>query len=101
MTHLELMPQLEIWLQTPLAGAVGWALFHSLWEGAIVALALGATLAMTRSPRARYLAASVAMCAIILCFGVTLLRLAPGHPTPGAVRNTPLPACYVLRNLDA
>jgi GWxTD domain-containing protein len=88
MTHLELMPQLEIWLQTPLAGAVGWALFHLLWEGAIVALALGATLAMTRSARARYLAASVAMCAIILCFGVTLLRLAPGHPTPGAVRNS-------------
>ena len=84
----EIMPHLEIWLQTPLAGALGWALFHSLWEGAIIAVALAATLAMTRSARARYLAACLAMCAILLCFGVTLLRLAPGHPMPGAVRNS-------------
>jgi GWxTD domain-containing protein len=88
MSHLEIMPQHLMWLKSPLAGAVGWTLFHSLWEGAIVALALGAMLAMTRSARARYLAAALGMCAILLCLGVTLLRLAPGHPTPGAIRSS-------------
>jgi len=73
------MMHLESWLQTPLASALGWALFHSLWEGAIVAVVLAITLAMTRSARARYAAACLAMCAILLCFAVTLLRLAPRH----------------------
>jgi GWxTD domain-containing protein len=82
------MTQLETWLQTPLAAAVGLALFHSLWEGAIVAVALAAILAMTRSARARYGAACLAMCAILLCFGVTLLRLAPAHSTLGAAGNS-------------
>jgi GWxTD domain-containing protein len=67
---------------------VGWALFHSLWEGAIIAVALAVTLAMARSAHARYTVACLAMCAILLCFGVTLLRLAPGHATPGAARNS-------------
>ncbi len=44
---------LEAWLQTPLAGAIGWTLFHSLWQGAIVAVVLAGVLAATRSgPRA-------------------------------------------------
>ena len=73
------MMHLESWLQTPLASALGWALFHSLWEGAIVAVVLAITLAMTRSARARYIAACLAMCAILLCFAITLLRLAPRH----------------------
>ena len=81
------MTYLGTWLQTPLAAALGWTLFHSLWEDGIIAVALAATLAITRSARARYLAACLAMCAILLCFGVTLLRLAPGHPLPGGARN--------------
>jgi GWxTD domain-containing protein len=78
---------LETWLQTPLANAIGWALFHSLWEGAIVAIVLAATLAITRSARARYIAACLAMCAILLCFGVTLLRLTPRHLAESAAKN--------------
>ncbi len=30
------MSLLETWVATPLAGAVGWTLLHSLWEGANV-----------------------------------------------------------------
>src|ERR1700734_3281670 len=60
------MTHLEIWLQTPLAAAIGWALFHSLWQGATVAVVLAVTLAMTRSARARYTAACLAMCAILV-----------------------------------
>ena len=82
------MTHLEIWLQTPLAAAIGWTLFHSLWEGVIIAVALAVTLALTRSARARYIAACLAMCAIIVCFGVTLLDLMPRHPTPVAARNS-------------
>src|ERR1700722_6844620 len=82
------MTHLEIWLQTPLAAAIGWTLFHSLWEGVIVAVALAVTLALTRSARARYTAACLAMCAIIICFGVTLVDLMPRHQTPVAARNS-------------
>jgi GWxTD domain-containing protein len=78
------MTHLEVWLQTPLALAAGWTLFHSLWEGAMIAVVLAATLAITRSARARYTAACLAMCAIVICFGVTLLQLVPRHPAPGA-----------------
>ena len=78
---------LEAWLQTPLAGAIGWTLFHSLWQGAIVAVVLAAVLANTRSARARYAAACLAMCVILACFGVTLLRLIPRHAVAGPARN--------------
>jgi GWxTD domain-containing protein len=82
MIRLETM--LESWLQTPLASAVGWTLFHSLWQGVLIAIALAATLAFTRSVRLRYLAASVAMGAMLLSFAVTLLYLAPRHHGFGA-----------------
>jgi GWxTD domain-containing protein len=82
------MTHLETWLQTPLAAAIGWALVHSLWEGAIIAAALVVTLAMTRSARARYTAACLAMCAILVCFGATLFHLAPLRQAPGAARNS-------------
>ena len=36
------MRLLETWVATPLAGAVGWTLLHSLWQGAIIAAALAA-----------------------------------------------------------
>ncbi len=78
---------LEAWLQTPLAGAIGWTLFHSLWQGAIVAVVLAGLLAMTRSARARYVAACLAMCVILACFGITLLRLSPGQAIAGPARN--------------
>ena len=81
------MTHLEIWLQTPLPTAVGWALFHSLWEGAIIAIVLAALLAMTRSARARYIAACLAMCALLVCFAITLIRLVPRQPTPSGARN--------------
>ncbi len=35
---------LENWVHTPFASALGWTLVHSLWEGALVALLLGAAL---------------------------------------------------------
>ncbi len=81
---------LETWLESPLATAAGWALFHSLWEGAIIAIVLAATLAIVRSPRARYTAACLAMCAILVSFAVTLFWFVPRHPGQALVRN-PIP----------
>ena len=60
-------------VRTPLAKAIGWTLFHSLWEGAIVAIALLAALQALRSSRARYPAACFAMLAIVAGFIGTLL----------------------------
>jgi GWxTD domain-containing protein len=81
------MTHLEAWLQTPLAAAIGWTLFHSLWEGAIIGVLLAAILAMTRSAHARYMAACFAMCAILACFAITLLELAPRHEPQGPAKN--------------
>ena len=63
---------------TPLAKAIGWTLFHSLWEGAIVASALLAALWVLRSSRARYAVACVAMLAIVAGFIATLLFVQHG-----------------------
>ncbi len=82
------MIYLRTWLETPLAAAIGWTLFHSLWEGAMIAVLLAGTLAFTRSARGRYMAACLAMCLIVVCFAVTLLRLVPRHQTAGAIRNS-------------
>ena len=71
------MRLLETWVETPLAGAVGWTLLHSLWEGAIIAAALAAVLMAVRSPRARYAAACVAMLVMLVAFGLTLVRVMP------------------------
>lgn len=71
------MKTLEMLIANPAAAAVGWTLLHSLWEGAIVAAVLGAMLLILRSPRARYLAACVALLALLALFTLTLLRLAP------------------------
>jgi bla regulator protein blaR1 len=65
------MSLLEIWVHNSAAAALGWTLAHSLWEGALVALALAAVLGVLHGSRARYAAASVAMLALLTGFCVT------------------------------
>jgi GWxTD domain-containing protein len=65
------MSWLEIWVRTPGASALGWTVAHSLWEGALVALALAAALGVLRSSRARYAAACLAMLALVAGIGFT------------------------------
>ena len=76
------MRVLEACVASPLAGAVGWTLLHSLWEGALISAALAAVLVAARSPRARYAVACLALLAMLAGFGVTLVRV-----MPEAVRN--------------
>ena len=57
--------------------AAGWALLHSLWQGAALALALATLLLAVRSPRVRYVAACAALPLTLGCFGITMQRLMP------------------------
>jgi GWxTD domain-containing protein len=54
--------------------ALGWTILHSLWQGAVAALALAAALSVIRSSRIRYGAACLAMLGILAGFGLTLSR---------------------------
>lgn len=60
-----------------IAEALGWALLHSLWEGAIVAGAFAVLLGSTRSPRIRYVAGCVALLAMLGGFALTLIYFLP------------------------
>jgi len=71
------MTPLETVVQTPIARALGWTLFHSLWEGALAALLLAAALFVVRSPRARYACACLAMLGVLAGFAITFVRLMP------------------------
>ncbi|MFN7998693.1 MAG: GWxTD domain-containing protein [Bryobacteraceae bacterium] len=71
------MTFLEGMVRTPAAGALGWALVHSLWEGALIAAVLGGLLTATRSSRIRYAAACLAMLALLGGSGLTLVHMLP------------------------
>ncbi len=63
----------------PLVRAMGWALCHSLWQGAAIGfLAAGLLLAArNRSPEFRYRLASLALALIVLAFAGTVIWLLP------------------------
>jgi bla regulator protein blaR1 len=71
------MNLLHAFLASPIAGAIGWTLVHSLWEGAVISAMLGAALIGLRSPRVRYAAACGAMLVLVASFGVTLAWMMP------------------------
>jgi GWxTD domain-containing protein len=75
------MNALALWVHTPAAQAVGWALIHFLWEGAALAAVLAAALflLLPSSARARYAAACLTLFAMPLAFAITLLVLLPSH----------------------
>jgi GWxTD domain-containing protein len=93
---------LETWVASPLAQAVGWTLLHSLWEGAIISAGLGAALWATRSARARYAAASVAMLVMVGGIGLTLVRVMPeGMHSLRTVGTSSFPTWKVWTDIDA
>jgi len=61
--------------------ALGWALIHFLWQGALIALALAAVLGCLRdaTSQARYLASCAALLVMALCVPATLLWLQGGE----------------------
>ncbi|MBZ5724053.1 MAG: GWxTD domain-containing protein [Acidobacteriia bacterium] len=79
---------LETLVRTPLARALGWTLFHFLWEGALAALLLAAILGLCRprAARLRYGVACATLTAMALAFGLTLAwSLAAGHEAAVAI----------------
>lgn len=91
-----------MWVETPLAGAVGWTILHSLWEGAIISAALAAALSTLRSSRLRYTAACVAMAVMLGGFGVTLVRVMPeGARSLSGARVHTFPAWNVRTDMEA
>jgi hypothetical protein len=77
--------------------AAGWALVHSIWEGAAIAAMLGALMLVVRAPRVRYAAGCVALVLIMLSFGITLIHFLPSASGTGRVLMKPvLPAWRVL-----
>ncbi|HLM99144.1 MAG TPA: M56 family metallopeptidase [Bryobacteraceae bacterium] len=95
------MKLLETLVGTPLAGAVGWTLLHSMWEGAIVSVALAAVLMATRSPRVRYAAACAAMLMMLGGFGVTFVRMLPeGAQNATAVKKPAFPGWNIDTSAD-
>lgn len=61
----------------PFVQAIGWALVHFVWQGALVAILLASALVLMRhcSAHARYVAAVLAMTLMLGAAGATLVRL--------------------------
>ena len=57
--------------------ALGWTLLHSLWQGTGIALGLAICLGLLRDSRARYAAACLALCAMLIASCVTYSRVRP------------------------
>src|SRR5271157_1208137 len=73
--------RLDLWLAAPLDHALGCALAHFLWQGALLAVVLRAALFLgaERSSRWRHQAATVCLLLLPLVFGITLaLSLSAG-----------------------
>ncbi len=87
-------------VETPLAQAVGEALFHFLWQGTVIAALLAALLMVLRPrpARVRYVAAVVALLAMPLAFAATLAWLWPDSRATGLLR---LPATGGLTEVAA
>ncbi len=79
-------------VSTHWAKALGATLFHSLWEGAVVAIALALALRMIRDARLRYAAACAAMLAILTGFACTLFILMPVRTATGALMAVGFPS---------
>jgi GWxTD domain-containing protein len=80
------------WLQTPAARALGWTLFHFLWEGIAIAALLAVLLLFVRGARGRYAAACLALAAMLGAFAFTFVHVLPDQaPAPIHTKLRPPP----------
>jgi GWxTD domain-containing protein len=93
------------WLDSSITPALGRALLHFVWEGALIAALLGVMLLALRraSAQARYLASCAAILAMIASFAVTAIGGVPASPRVAvapsmtiAVRHAVVPAGEAL-----
>jgi GWxTD domain-containing protein len=76
------MNVLTPWIQSPAARALGWTLFHFLWEGIAIAAILAIVLVFLRGSRVRYGAACIALAAMLIACAGTFVRVLPDQPAP-------------------
>ncbi|HEY4274485.1 MAG TPA: M56 family metallopeptidase, partial [Rhizomicrobium sp.] len=75
------MASLTSWLSADILHALGWALIHSLWQGAGLAALAALAMAPFRRPSIRYLIAIAALAAMLAAPVATfLIAVAPGAP---------------------
>ncbi|MET4106565.1 M56 family metallopeptidase [Hymenobacter sp. UYP22] len=81
------MNWLETLLPAALVRALGWTLVHSLWQGAVVALALAGLLLLLRRHQAeiRYRTAAVALLVLLALATITFARYYTATPEPSPV----------------
>jgi len=91
------MSPLAAWIHSPFAQALGWALAHFVWEGAVLAIILLAALRIFRgSPaRRRYALACAILAVMPLAFGATLAVMWARQPAP-----VPMPALVLSPVLE-
>jgi len=77
-------------MDTAAARALGWTLFHFLWEGIAIAVALVLVLLVLRTSRARYAAACLALGAMLAGCVVTFIRVLPGQARGPVARSARL-----------
>lgn len=87
------MNWLEQLLPPALVRALGWTLLHSLWQGAVVALALAGLLLLLRrhSAQVRYRTAAAALVTLLLLCGFTFGRYYYQVPSAGAATTAVAP----------
>lgn len=69
------MASLNSWLSANILHALGWALIHSLWQGAVVAALAAALMTMSRRPSVRYVIGIGALVLMLAAPAVTFLVL--------------------------
>src|SRR5947199_5965839 len=85
------MTLLTDWIQTPAARALGWTLFHFLWEGIAIAALLAVALVFVRGARGRYVAGCLALAAMLAACAVTFVRVLPEQRGTRSGASTLLP----------
>jgi GWxTD domain-containing protein len=93
------MTVLRLLAENAAVKALGWTVLHLIWEGAAIALGLGAVLSVARSARVRYAAACGALVLALTGFAGTFLHLSGGElagrgalaALPDALRDGRLP----------
>lgn len=81
---------IQLLVETPFSQALGWALFHSLWQGTILAAVAGL---FRGSARTRYAAGCIALAVTLMSFVGTFCVYFPfSHPAPDAANRAILAA---------
>jgi GWxTD domain-containing protein len=85
------MNYLEHFVASPVSGAIGWTILHSLWQGAVCAALLAVVILAIGSPRIRYAAACAVMLVMLVAFSLTLAHFLPEGRTNSLAFKTVAP----------